>query len=175
MKRKIFGIVIVVLVVFSTSAIAQRSEQQRPVRERGEAQLQRNRQMNPRLQRAPLFTEEQQEAMKEIRLESAKEIKPLRNKLNELEARQKTLSTADKADMKAINNNIEEIGKVKTEIAKIQAKHKQDVRSLLTEEQLLSFDSTRENRFGTRTGRPDVRRPDMNKMKRPERPGRNRL
>lgn len=178
MKSRILGIVIIAVVLISTSAIAQKSEQQRPLRDRGETQFQRNREMNPRIQRTPFFTEEQQEAMKEIRLESASEIKPLRNKLNELEAHQKTLSTADKADMKAINKNIEEIGEIKTEIAKIQAKQKQSIRSLLTKEQLLSFDNNRENRFGNRNSRLEARRPDMNRMgrmNRPERPGRNQF
>ena len=62
------------------------------------------------------------ETIKKIRLETGKEVKPLQNKLNEMEARQHTLTTADKTDMNAINKNIEEMGKIKIEIAKIQAK-----------------------------------------------------
>jgi Spy/CpxP family protein refolding chaperone len=84
-----------------------------------------------------------------------------------MEAHQKTLSTADKADMNAIYKNIEEIGEVKTEIAKVQAKEHQDVRNLLTEEQLLSFDNSRGKRF-----QGDMRRTGMNRMNQPERFGR---
>ena len=168
MKRKLFVIVIIATILISTSAIAQqRPERGRAFENRGETQLQRNREVNPRVQRAPLFTDEQQESIKNIRLETAKEVKPLRNKLNELAARQKTLTTAEKADMKAINKNIEEIGDVKTEIAKIQEKERQDIRSLLTEEQLLSFDNSRGNRPGS-----EMRRPGMNRMNQPERFGR---
>jgi Spy/CpxP family protein refolding chaperone len=175
MKRKNLGIAIVAVILISASAFAQRPEQGRDLGNRGEMQFQRNRDMNPRVERMQFFTEEQQEAMKELRLETAKEIKPLRNKLNELEARQKTLTTADEADLKAINKNIEEMGEVKTEIAKIQAKQHQDIRSLLTEEQLLSFDSSRGKSFGIRNGRTEIRRPDMNIRKAPERPNRNRF
>jgi Spy/CpxP family protein refolding chaperone len=158
MKRKFFGIVILAVVLISTSAMAQRPQQEGTMGNKGETQMQRNRDMNPRAQRMQMFTEEQQEAIKELRLETAKGMKPLRNKLNEMEARQKTLSTADDVDLKAIYKNIEEIGEVKTEIAKIQAKERQDVRKLLTEEQLLSFDGSRGQGM-----RGEMRRPAMNR------------
>ncbi|WP_167616472.1 Spy/CpxP family protein refolding chaperone [Maribellus sediminis] len=87
------------------------------------------------------FTEEQQEQMKALRLETAKQIKPLKNQLNELEARQQTLTTAEKADMDAIYQNIDKISELKADIQKIMAKQHQEVRSLLTEEQLIKFDA----------------------------------
>ena len=89
------------------------------------------------------FTEEQKEAMKAIRLKSAKEVKAYRDELRELEAHHQTLTTADIADLNAINSSIEKIGKVKMELAKIRAKDHQEVRSLLTEEQRMKFDSRR--------------------------------
>ena len=170
MKRRILGMVIIAVVLISTTAIAQRPEPGRVLGNRGEAQMQRNRNMNPRVQRTPFFSEEQQEAIKNLRLETAKEMKPLRNKLNEMEAHQKTLTTADKADLNAIYKNLEEIGEVKTDIAKIQAKERQNIRSLLTEEQLLSFDHSQGMRFDG-----EVRRPAMNRMNQPERPGRRQF
>ncbi|MBN2636376.1 MAG: Spy/CpxP family protein refolding chaperone [Prolixibacteraceae bacterium] len=175
MKRRVLGITIVAVVLITTSAFAQRTEQGRTLGNRGEIQFQRNGDMNQRAERMQFFTDEQQEAIKNIRLETAKEIKPLRNQLNELEARQKTLTTADKADMKAINNNIEEMGKVKTEIAKIQAKQQQDIRSLLTEEQLLRFDNSGERSFGNRSSRPEIGRSAMNRGQMPGRFNRNRF
>ncbi|WP_167604651.1 Spy/CpxP family protein refolding chaperone [Maribellus sediminis] len=87
------------------------------------------------------FTEEQQEQMKALRLETAKQIKPLKNQLNELEARQQTLTTAEKADMDAIYQNIDKISELKADIQKIMAKQHQEVRSMLTEEQLIKFDA----------------------------------
>ena len=167
MKRKISGIVLIATVLISTIALAQKPQSGREPGNRGETQLRFNRDMNQRGQRMPIFTEEQQEAIKNIRLETAKKLKPLQNKLNEMEAHQKTLSTADKADMNAIYKNIEEIGEVKTEITKVQAKEHQDVRNLLTEEQLLSFDNSRGKRF-----QGDMRRTGMNRMNQPERFGR---
>ena len=167
MKSKILGIVVIAVVLISTSALAQNPMQRPAFGNRGERQFQRNRQMNPPAQRMNFFTGEQQEAIKKIRLETAKEMKPLRNKLNEMEAHQRTLATADKADMKAIYKNIEEIGEVKTDIAKIQAKERQDIRGLLTDEQLLSFDNMRGKLFEGK-----MRRPGMNRMSPSERPGR---
>ena len=166
MKRRILGIVLIATVLISTIAFAQRPQSGREPGNRGETQLRFSRDMNPRAQRMQLFTEEQQEAIKNIRLETAKKLKPLQNKLSELEAHQKTLTTADKADMNAIYKNIEEIGGVKTEIAKVQAKERQDVRNLLTEEQLLSFDNSRGKRF-----QGDMRRQGMNRMAQPDRFG----
>ena len=167
MKSKILGIVVIAVVLISTSALAQNQVQKPNFGNRGERQVRQNRAMNPRIQRMNFFTEEQQEAIKKIRLETAKETKPLRNKLGEMEAHQNTLATADKADMKAIDKNIEDIGEVKIEIAKIQAKERQDIRSLLTEEQLLRFDNMHGNHF-----RSEMHRPGMNRMNPPERPER---
>jgi len=60
-------------------------------------------------------------------------------------AHQKTLMTAEKPDLDAINKNIEKMGSLKTEMAKIQAKSRLDMRAQLTEEQRLKFDLHREN------------------------------
>lgn len=95
------------------------------------------------------LTDEQKEEMKTIRLDGYKAIKPLKNELNELEARHKTLTTADKANIKAIEQNIDAISSVKTKIAKIRARNHQKVRALLTEEQLMKFDEMK-NRKGQR-------------------------
>lgn len=86
------------------------------------------------------LTDEQKEAMKKIRLETAKEVKPLKDQLRELQAHQQTLATSENADMKAIYKNIDKMSGVKAEIAKIIAKQRQEVRSLLTDEQRLKMD-----------------------------------
>lgn len=96
--------------------------------------------------RGTFFTEEQKESMKALRLETAKQVKPLRNELNELEARQKTLTTANNADVKAINKNIDKMSEVKAAIAKIHAKQHQEIRNMLTEEQLIKFDAMKQRR-----------------------------
>lgn len=97
-------------------------------------------------ERGNFFTEEQKESIKVLRLEAAKKVKPLKNELRELTAHQKTLTTAENADLKAINKNIDKMSDVKAELAKIQAAQHQQVRSLLSEEQLLKFDSMKSRR-----------------------------
>jgi Spy/CpxP family protein refolding chaperone len=90
------------------------------------------------------LTDAQKEAFKQSRIALQKQIQPLRNELGEAEAHQKTLMTAEKPDLAAINKNIEKIGGLKTEMAKIQAKNHLDMRSQLTEEQRLKFDMHRD-------------------------------
>lgn len=85
------------------------------------------------------LSEEQKAAIKEIKIQGEKEAKPLKYKLNELKARQQTLINEDKPDMKAINSNIDEMTKIKNQLAKIKAKERVEVLSKLTEEQKLLF------------------------------------
>ena len=92
------------------------------------------------------LTDEQKEAVKKIKLETAKEVKPFKNELRELRAHQQTLATAEKADMKAIYKNIDKMSGVKAEISKIMAKQRQEVRSLLTNEQRLKMDQRMDRR-----------------------------
>jgi len=86
------------------------------------------------------LTDAQKEAFKLSMLEMQKQLQPIRNQLGEASAHQKTLTTVDKPDMAAINKNIEKMGALKTEMAKIQAKHHLEMRAQLTEEQRLKFD-----------------------------------
>lgn len=87
------------------------------------------------------LTDAQKEAFKKSMLEVQKQLQPIRNELGEAEARQKTLTTAEKPDLGAINKNIEKIGALKIEMAKIQAKHRLEMRAQLTDEQRLKFDA----------------------------------
>lgn len=86
------------------------------------------------------LTDAQKDAFKKGMFELQKQLQPLRNELGEAEARQRTLTTVDKPDMGAINKNIEKIGDLKTEMAKLQVKHHLDMRAQLTDEQKLKFD-----------------------------------
>jgi Spy/CpxP family protein refolding chaperone len=61
--------------------------------------------------------------------------------MEELRAKEHTLATSEKPDMKAINANIDEMTKVQNQLMKAMASHRQDIRSLLTEEQKIRFDS----------------------------------
>lgn len=150
MKAKI--LMFVVLMSMSAVLVAQPNEKQF----RGK---QPEMQLNER-QRGPgeglNLTAEQKEAFKKSMLEVQKQLQPIRNELGEAMARQKTLTTAEKPDLGAINKNIEKMGALKTEMAKIQAKHRLEMRAQLTDEQRLKFDMFKgqqiqkrgHNRFG---------------------------
>jgi Spy/CpxP family protein refolding chaperone len=141
MEAKKLSLLIIATLLFSLTAMSQETDKREDLPQRKEMIIKRRAIAN--VDREPFFTAEQKEAIKEIRLDIAKQLKPLRNELNELNARQKTLSTATDADLDAIYANIEKIYKIKTEIAKLNAKQHQEIRSLLTEKQLLQFDSHR--------------------------------
>ncbi len=86
------------------------------------------------------LTAEQKESFKKSMLAVHKQLQPLRNELGEMEARQNTLVTADKADLGAINKNLEKIGELRVQMAKIQSKARVELRAQLTDEQRLKFD-----------------------------------
>jgi Spy/CpxP family protein refolding chaperone len=94
----------------------------------------------------PNLTEEQKTKIKDLHVANYKETKPLRNQLGELKAKQRTLTTADKPDLKAIDANIDEITKVMNQLMKSRAAFHQQVRALLTDEQKMWFDTHPMNR-----------------------------
>lgn len=98
------------------------------------------------------LTDDQKSKMKEIRLDLMKTSKPLKDQLRELKAKHQTLSTAEKVDMKALENNIREMGKLKVEMSVLKAKSHQSVRSLLSEEQRFMFDEMKEHHGGKHKG-----------------------
>ncbi|MCG6190921.1 Spy/CpxP family protein refolding chaperone [Maribellus maritimus] len=138
MKTKVLGLFMTVAMIVATNVSAQNPQQKNDFRRWDKERIDRD--INPRGKHQSFFTDEQKETLKEMRLEIGKQVKPLRNELGELEARQQTLSTVEKPDMNAIYKNIEKISDIKTEIAKIMAKHNQEIRGMLTEEQLMKYD-----------------------------------
>src|SRR3989304_6397319 len=91
-------------------------------------------------QNLPGLTDEQKEQIDQLRVSHLKKVKDLKNELNEKMARQRTLMTADKANLDEINMNIDAITTVKNKLMKEKAAHRQAVRSLLSEEQRILFD-----------------------------------
>lgn len=137
MKTKV--LMLVMLMSMSVVLVAQPVDRdlRKPVREQDRVLLDEG-------QRGPgnglNLTDVQKEAFKKSMLAVQKQIQPLRNELGEAQAHQKTLTTAEKPDLNAINKNIEKIGALKIEMAKIQAKHHLEMRAQLTDEQRLKFD-----------------------------------
>ncbi len=133
MKTRITSIFILAAILISSVAIAQKPE----------AKQNRKERMSQFEPKENFLTDEQKETMKTLRLESEKELKPLRNQLREAMAHQQTLTTADDADLNAINKNIDKMAEIKAEMQKIKAKQHQAFRAQLTEEQLIQFDNRR--------------------------------
>jgi Spy/CpxP family protein refolding chaperone len=102
------------------------------------------------LVRALDLNEDQIKAIKDIQLNMHKEIKPLQNQVGEAIAHQKTLLSADNPNLNAINDNIEKIGQLKIDMAKIRTKYLLQMRSKLTDEQRMKLDLMREHhgKFG---------------------------
>ena len=90
------------------------------------------------------LSDEQKTKIKDLKTAQMKESMKLRNKMEELRAHLKTLSTADATDMKAINATIDEITQTQNQLMKSRETFKQQIRGLLTDEQRVEFD-LREN------------------------------
>jgi Spy/CpxP family protein refolding chaperone len=88
----------------------------------------------------PDLTDDQTAKIKKIKTAYLKDVMQLKNQLAEKKAHQRTLMTVDKPDVAAIDKTIDEIGALKIEMMKKEAKHKVAVRALLTDEQKLAFD-----------------------------------
>jgi Spy/CpxP family protein refolding chaperone len=89
----------------------------------------------------PDLTEEQREQIKTLRTEHMKAVQPMRNQIGEKKARLRTLTTSDKVNMSEVDRVIEDIGKIKTEMMKLMAQHRQEIRRLLNDEQRVFFDA----------------------------------
>jgi len=92
-------------------------------------------------QKIPGLTDEQKTKMKELRVAHLKEITPLKNLLEEKQARLNTLTSAEKTDMAEINKTIDEISKLKADMMKARVNHQMKVKALLTDEQKVFFNA----------------------------------
>ena len=128
---KVAIISVILMSLFVGVSLAQPPGNRGPDSERGERFL----------ERIPDLTDEQAEQIKELKTSHLKEVLPLRNLVQEKQAHLKSISTGDKVDLDKVNNTIEEIGKIKIELAKKRAIHRQEIRNLLTEDQRVFFDS----------------------------------
>ena len=89
----------------------------------------------------PDLTAEQKEQMQAFRLDVQKNSLPIKNELGENRAKMNTLITTDKPDMKAIDKLIDENAELMASLMKIKAQNHQKVRSLLTDDQRVVFDT----------------------------------
>jgi Spy/CpxP family protein refolding chaperone len=89
----------------------------------------------------PDLSEEQIDKIKDLRTANMKIMLDLRNQTQEKRARLKTLQSADKPDMNTINATIDEIAVLQAKKGKTHAAHRQEIRSILTDDQRVIFDS----------------------------------
>jgi len=94
-------------------------------------------------QRIPDLTEDQQVKINDLRVDHLREMNALRNQTNELRARKQTLMASDNADIKEINAVIDQMSNLQNKRMKLSAKHQQEIRDELTDEQKVYFDSRR--------------------------------
>ncbi len=102
----------------------------------------------------PNLTEEQQQQITELRTGHLKEMQSMRDKIDVNRVQWRALMRGDRADMDAINANIDERTELRNQMEKMQATHHQAIRSVLTEEQRVWFDSVPRgfSRAGARPG-----------------------
>lgn len=87
------------------------------------------------------LTDEQEEKILDLRVDIQKKILPRRNEIGEKRARLHTLMTSDPSDESEINQLIDEIGHLRTEIHKAMVDHHLGIRKVLTKDQKVLFDS----------------------------------
>lgn len=138
MKTKI--LMIAVLLGLTTAVMAQPSgnEQEKPFH--GQNREMKMGQHKGARENGLNLTDAQKDAFKQSRMAMQKQLQPLQNELGEAKAHQKTLMSVENPDLAAINKNIEKIGSLRVEMAKLQAKNRLDMRAQLTDEQRLKLD-----------------------------------
>jgi Spy/CpxP family protein refolding chaperone len=90
--------------------------------------------------RIPDLTEDQQEQINTLRTEHWNEMDEFRTDMRILRAEMKDLTSGSDYDVKAADKKIEEISEMKEKMMKAQLNHRDEVRSLLTDEQKVFFD-----------------------------------
>jgi Spy/CpxP family protein refolding chaperone len=150
MRRSVVFSIMLIFVVGAIVFAQQGLQQNRPLRGQ---RMDRDGVRGRIWDRIPDLTDEQKDQLGKLQLDHLKAVKDLNNSLMEKRAVLHSLTTADKADMNKINAKIDEICKLQTEKMKEREKQHQAVRSVLTEEQRVVFDSMGPGMRGDRPGR----------------------
>lgn len=136
-------IAIMIFVVISTDVMAQRSQRkmQKPGMRKEMMRNGEGREAGHQMNNMLNLSDEQKEQMKTLRLKQMEQMLPIRNQLQEQRAKLQTLRTEKNVDMKAINNLIDDMADLKANQMKDQEAHRQEMRTVLTDEQRILFDS----------------------------------
>jgi Spy/CpxP family protein refolding chaperone len=122
--------VFILLMASSLDAVAQRG--------RGMGRMGGMQQVCPNI---PNLTEEQRSEIMQLRTQHLSEMQSYRDQIDINRAQYRGLMRSGVSDMSAINSNIDEHERIRSQMAKKQADHLQTVRSHLTEEQRIWFDA----------------------------------
>jgi len=96
------------------------------------------------------LTEEQQTEITTLRTAHYKTITPLKNKMVELKARERTLLSEESVDIKAVNKTIDEQTDLTNKMRKLQVEQEVAVKTILTDEQVMKMQQRRQ--FARRDG-----------------------
>lgn len=89
----------------------------------------------------PDLTEKQKTDIDKIFIDAKKEMLPITNELGVKRAELQTLRTAEKPNQKEIDAKVGEIGKLRTDMMSLRERRVQSIRTLLTDDQRVVFDS----------------------------------
>lgn len=87
------------------------------------------------------LTPEQEAKIQQLRTVQVENRLKHRSKMDELRARQRTLMLEKTPDMNAVNAVVDQMTALRGEMMKESIKHRQEIRSLLTDEQRIKFDA----------------------------------
>jgi len=90
------------------------------------------------------LSEEQKDELNSIKMDHYKKMKPLKNIMAELKAREHTLISEEEVDLKTVNTVIDEQTELINKMKKLQAEHKVKIKSILTDEQVMKLENRRE-------------------------------
>jgi len=89
----------------------------------------------------PDLTPEQEKKIEDLKLKLRKELLPLDLKLDEAKAHLRLLEAADAVESMEVDAVIDQITTLQNQKMKLKARHKQDVRKLLNENQRIYYDT----------------------------------
>lgn len=87
------------------------------------------------------LNEDQKTLLENIHLNGQKAMLPMRNKVQEMNAKLITLSMADEYDQLAINEQIREISDLQADMRILKFSHRNQIRRILDENQRIKFDN----------------------------------
>jgi Spy/CpxP family protein refolding chaperone len=136
------------IVLLSLAPLFATAQQRRPMHPQ-RAQMNQNQQPQQRFNRMIQvlnLTEEQQEQMQAIRQKGWSQNQPLRNQMQIHRAELQALIQTEQPNLKTINQKIEEMAELRTQLHKNRVSHQLEMRSILTDEQRIAFDQLHQNR-----------------------------